>query len=168
MARVAHAVLFKRDRPRRIDRHIDFFGGTVSVVAGLAIAGCASLTQLSDRDGAGRAPLALGVLLARPPAQAQEASASAQAFRIEVGLRAYGLGPAVEGYVGNDGPLRLTNVRLRVDVLGTDGTAVAHAFGWVIGDVTPGGRGYFVVPVPTPGTTYRVRVLSFDIVSGGP
>jgi hypothetical protein len=64
--------------------------------------------------------------------------------------------------------LRLTNVRLGVDVLGTDGTAVAHAFGWVIGDVTPGGRGYFVVPVPTPGTTYRVSVLSFDIVSGGP
>jgi hypothetical protein len=34
----------------------------------------------------------------------------------------------------------------------------------MIGDVTPGGRGYFVVPVPTPGTTYRVSVLSFDIV----
>jgi hypothetical protein len=81
MARVAvfsHAVLFERDRPRRIDRHIDFFGGTVSVVAGLAIAGCASLTQLPDRDGAGRAPLALGVLLARAPAQAQEASAYAR------------------------------------------------------------------------------------------
>ena len=95
---------------------------------------------------------------------------NSQLYAVEERIRAQAraFDPAVEGYVGNDGPLRLTNVRLRVDVLGTDGTAVAHAFGWVIGDVTPGGRGYFVVPVPTPGTAYRVSVLSFDIVSGGP
>ena|SRR5437867_8117378 len=42
----------------------------------------------------------------------------------------------------------LRNVRLRVEVLDTDGTAVEEAFGWVFGDLTPGG-GYFVVPAQT-------------------
>jgi hypothetical protein len=42
---------FKRDRPRPIDRYIDFFGGAACIVAGLAVAGCAGLTSLSDEGG---------------------------------------------------------------------------------------------------------------------
>ena len=49
-------------------------------------------------------------------------------------------GPAVEGYVYNEGLRLLSNVRLGVEVLDTDGTAVEEAFGWVFGDLTPGGR----------------------------
>ena len=67
----------------------------------------------------------------------------------------------------NEGLRWLSNVRIRVEVLDTDGTAVEEALGWVFGDLTPGGRGYFVVPVPRVGATYRVSVLSFDVSGGG-
>ena len=52
----------------------------------------------------------------------------------------------------------LRNVRLRVEALDTDGTAVEETFGWVFGDLTPGGRGYFVVPVQ------RVRAAQLPTV----
>src|SRR4029077_9272163 len=43
--------LFKRDRPRPIDRYIDFFGGAASIVAGLAVAGGAGLVPPLDQEG---------------------------------------------------------------------------------------------------------------------
>ena len=61
----------------------------------------------------------------------------------------------------------LGNVRLRVEVLDTDGTAVAEAFGWVFGDLTPGGREYFVVPAQRVRAAHRVSVRSFDVSGGG-
>jgi hypothetical protein len=69
--------------------------------------------------------------------------------------------------VYNEGLRWLSNVRIRVEVLDTDGTAVGEALGWVFGDLTPGGRGYFVVPVHRVGATFRVSVLSFDVSGGG-
>ncbi len=87
-------------------------------------------------------------------------------FHVESAPRPFG-GPAVEGYVYNEGLRLLSNVRLGVEVLDTDGTAVEEAFGWVFGDLTPGGRGYFVVPVQRVGAAHRVRVLSFDVSGGG-
>ena len=113
------------------------------------------------------AALALGVVYVPATAQAEDTTSTMRGFRVESGLRPHGVGPALEGYIVNDGPLRLTNVRLRVDVLGADGTLVTHASGWVFGDVTPGGRGYFLVPISAVGASYRVTVLSFDVVSGG-
>src|SRR5260370_28936634 len=53
------ASFLKSDRPRPIDRYIDFFGGAASIVAGLAVAGCAGLIPLSDQGGT-RAPAAAG------------------------------------------------------------------------------------------------------------
>lgn len=111
--------------------------------------------------------LALGVSLHGAPAHAQRAGSSEHAFRFESELRAYGPGPAIEGYVYNDGRSRLTNIRLRIEVLGADGVVTAEAFGWVVGDVVPGGRGYFVVRVPAMAATHRISVLSFDVVSRG-
>src|SRR5260370_9813470 len=43
--------LFKRARPRPVDRCTDFFGGAASIVAGLAVAGCAGLPRLPDQGG---------------------------------------------------------------------------------------------------------------------
>src|SRR5260370_36248264 len=51
------ASFLKSDRPRPIDRYIDFFGGAASIVAGLAVAGGAGLVPLSDQ-GVTRAPAA--------------------------------------------------------------------------------------------------------------
>ena len=73
-------------------------------------------------------------------------------------------GVAVEGYVRNPLPWRITNVRLQVDSIGADGTLIASASGWVLGDVAAGGRGYFYVPVSSPAATYRPTVQRFDKV----
>ena len=74
-------------------------------------------------------------------------------------------GLGVEGYVYNGLPWRISNVRIRVDSVDTNGAVTASASGWVIGDVKAGGRGYFYVPVPPPATTYHPTVQSFDKVA---
>ena len=74
-------------------------------------------------------------------------------------------GLAVEGFVHNGLPWLITSVRLRVDSVDGDGTVIASASGWVIGDVKAGGRGYFWVPVSSPAKTYRATVQSFDKVA---
>ena len=73
-------------------------------------------------------------------------------------------GVAVEGYVQNALPWRITNVELQVDCLDGNGTVVASASGWVLGDVGAGRRGYFYVPVSAPAAAYRASVRAFDKV----
>jgi len=73
-------------------------------------------------------------------------------------------GQAVEGYLCNGLPWRITNVRLRVESLDGNGRVTSEASGWVVGDVKGGGRGYFYVPVTSPAVTYRATVQSFDKV----
>ena len=73
-------------------------------------------------------------------------------------------GLAVEGYVYNALPWRITNVRLHVDSIDESGTVVASASGWVVGNVAAGGRGYFYVPVSGKAARYRPRVQTFDKV----
>jgi hypothetical protein len=72
---------------------------------------------------------------------------------------------AVKGYVENHSQLQVGDVHLRVETLDEDGTVIGEAFGWVVGDVPAGGRGYFVVRVAVPGATYRVTVESYDAIS---
>jgi hypothetical protein len=73
-------------------------------------------------------------------------------------------GVAVEGYVYNALPWRITNVRLQVDNLDAKGVLIASAAGWVLGDVPAGGRGYFYVPVSAPAPTYRPTVQTYNKV----
>jgi hypothetical protein len=73
-------------------------------------------------------------------------------------------GLAVEGYLYNALPWRITNVRLRIDSVDAAGTVVASASGWVLGDVAASGRGYFYVPVSAQAATYRPSVQTFDKV----
>jgi hypothetical protein len=54
---------------------------------------------------------------------------------------------------------------LRVDA--TAARRVKAIFGWIYGDLGPNGHGYFLVPIPATGVSYRVTVQSFDVVSGG-
>lgn len=86
-------------------------------------------------------------------------------FRLEFQRAESHRGLAVEGWVSNDLPCRVTNVRLRVDSVDTNGTVIASAAGWVLGDVNARGRGYFYVPVSSPASTYRVSVQSFEKVA---
>ena len=74
-------------------------------------------------------------------------------------------GLAVHGWVYNDLPWRVTNVRLRVECVDASGTAIASAPGWVLGDVPARGHGYFYVPIPSRAAIYRVSVQSFHKVT---
>jgi hypothetical protein len=85
-------------------------------------------------------------------------------FRFELEEARSHRGRGVEGYVYNDLPWRITNVRVRVDSLDGNGTVTSSATGWVIGDLRAGGRAYFYVPVSSLAATYRASVLSFDKV----
>jgi hypothetical protein len=73
-------------------------------------------------------------------------------------------GKAVEGYIYNESPWRITNVRLRVLSVDPNGTVTNESSGWVVGDVGAGGRSYFYVPVPAHAASYRATVQSFDKV----
>src|SRR5438128_4812384 len=95
-----------------------------------------------------------------------KAQADAQTpFRFELAQADGYRGLGVTGYVYNGLPWRITNVRLRVESVDPNGTVIASASGWVIGDVRAGGRGYFYVPVSAPAKTYRVTIQSFDKVA---
>jgi hypothetical protein len=74
-------------------------------------------------------------------------------------------GWAVQGYVTSSHSYRVNGVRLQVEVLDSAGVVEDRVFGWVPGDVPAGGRAYFFVSVPKRGASYRVKVLSFFLVS---
>jgi hypothetical protein len=98
-------------------------------------------------------------------ASAQTVITSEQSpFRFQFEQRESPRGLAVEGYVYNALPWRITNVRLQVDSIDANGTLVASTAGWVHGDVPAGGRGYFHVPVSAHAATYRPKVQRFDKV----
>src|SRR5438094_10355930 len=69
-------------------------------------------------------------------------------------------GRAVEGYVYNNLPWRITNVRLRVESVHPAGRGTGEASGWVGGDVKAGGRGYRLVLGSSRASAYRVTLRS--------
>jgi len=73
-------------------------------------------------------------------------------------------GRAVEGYVYNNLPWRITNVRLRVESVDPTGRATGEAYGCDVGDLKACGRGYFFVLVSSRAATYRATVQSFHKV----
>jgi hypothetical protein len=73
-------------------------------------------------------------------------------------------GLALTGYVYNALPWRITNIKLQVDSIDANGTVIASASGWVLGDVPAGGRGYFSVPLSAQAETYRPSVEAFNKV----
>ena len=86
-------------------------------------------------------------------------------FRFEYEQTQSPRGRAVQGWVYNGLPWRVTNVRLRVDCVDANGAVIGSGTGWVLGDVSAGGHGFFYVSVSSPGATYRVSVQSFDKVA---
>jgi hypothetical protein len=71
----------------------------------------------------------------------------------------------LEGYVYNDSPIRVTDVRLHVVARNSAARAVGEAWGWVVGDVPARGSAYFVVPLGTTADAYDVSIVSFDAVA---
>jgi hypothetical protein len=105
--------------------------------------------------------LALDPLALR--AGAQLPTPAGETFHAEVEPDPLGRrGPAVVGWLYNDGDVGVTNVRVRVEVLDGGGQAVGNGEAYVYGNVPARGRAYVFVPVSRYGERYRVTVIRFD------
>ena len=71
-------------------------------------------------------------------------------------------GAVVRGYIYNEHQMRVENVRVRVEQLDADARPVLTRTVFVVGTIPYRDRGYFEVPMPATGATYRVSVESFD------
>jgi hypothetical protein len=74
--------------------------------------------------------------------------------------------PVVSGHVVNTYGIAAQYVRVLVESLDAAGQVTATTVGYVSGDVLPGGRVYFEVPVARAAPAYRVVVLSWDWKGG--
>ena len=74
--------------------------------------------------------------------------------------------PVVTGHVVNTFGISTHNVRVLVESLDAAGQVTGTTIGYVNGDVLPGARIYFEVPVERPAPVYRVVVLSWDWKQG--
>jgi len=111
------------------------------------------------------AMLATTIVAATAPSAPMAVGSDQSPFGFELEQTASHRGVAVEGYVYNRLPWRITNVRLQIDSIDANGTLIASASGWVLGDVAAGGRGYFYIPVSAHAATYRASVQAFDRVA---
>ena len=102
-------------------------------------------------------------------------SASAQAppgfrgpvFRVEPETRSeFRRTGFITGWIYNDGQGVAGLVRLKAQMLDESGKVVAEHVGWAYGNVTAGGRAYFMIPIPPQSPPdRRVTVDSWVIQS---
>ena len=115
--------------------------------------------------------LALGLLPQTLPAWGQVGETAEQAaqswFRVSWAPPTEGVVSSIKGSVFNDSLYRVTDVHLQVEGLGPDGQPVGRTLVWAFGDIAPRGETSFVAE-PLPGAvSYRITVVSFDLVSVG-
>jgi hypothetical protein len=105
-----------------------------------------------------------------PPAETQtliSPETTQRYFHVEFEVTQKRKGPAVEGYLYNDGPQTAQRVRLQIQRLDAAGAVVGNSAIWVNGDVPMRSRAFFSAPV-ADASSYRVQVLSYDwSCSGG-
>jgi hypothetical protein len=154
--------LFKRGWPRPIDRYIDFFGGAASIVAGLAVAGCAGLIPFSNQ-GVTSAPAASVADAARSRADGTAAAvftdyARDQVFSLAWKTEDSGDRVRIDGLLENrEGP-EVADVTLQI-VLWTSGEMpLTQQRVTLAGVLAPNDSRPFVVNVPTPAPPSRVSV----------
>ena len=76
-------------------------------------------------------------------------------------------GPIISGYIYNLYGYTFDNVKVIVEALDGTGRVTNSSVAYIQGTIPAGGRTYFETPAPSGGTTYRVRVGSFDPVGRG-
>ena len=91
-------------------------------------------------------------------------SASPASFRVEVDREAPTRG-AIAGWLYNDSREMVGLVRLRLEVVDESGKVVATQLGWAYGNLRPGDRAYFRIPLPDQKGTRRITVESFVVQS---
>jgi len=113
----------------------------------------------------------VGFLLLTTTAWGQTGQTGEQAaqrwFQVSWAPPTDGVVSIIKGSVLNDSPYRVTDVRLQVEGLDADHHPVGRTLAWAIGDIAPGGETSFVAE-PVPGAvSYRITVVSYDLVSLG-
>jgi hypothetical protein len=73
--------------------------------------------------------------------------------------------PGTDGYLYNDSRWRLTNIRIRAQVVDGSGHVVRESVVSVFGNAVPGARTYFVLPPLAEGESFQLAVASFDLVA---
>lgn len=113
------------------------------------------------------AAIVLSLAVVMPPPKVCSAGHGTPSVRVDAAPRVFAGAPALAGYVYNDGPYRVTNVRLKVAALDRNGVVIEEVMGWVEGDIAARSRGYFIVTMTRTASSHRVTVVSFDMVSRG-
>lgn len=90
--------------------------------------------------------------------------ASASSFRVEEDRDAPTRG-AIAGWVYNDSRETVGLVRMRLEVLDDSGKVVGNQMGWAYGNLRPGDRAYFRIPIPEQRGTRRITIESFVVQS---
>jgi hypothetical protein len=104
---------------------------------------------------------------ASPAAAQPRADFRGPVFRVEPEARTAHSRPGfVTGWIYNDGQGVAGLVRMKCEMLDGTGKVVAEHIGWAYGNVSPGGRAYFMIPVPPQSPAERrVVVESFVLQS---
>ena len=76
------------------------------------------------------------------------------------------LGPVVQGSVYNESIYSVRHVQLRIQALDASDAVAGEAYRFVLGDISPGSRAYFVARVPAA-ARYRISIASFERIGGG-
>jgi hypothetical protein len=124
---------------------------------------------MRDRDTVKRLAVVAVLLLSSPFAQAQSYRiyGSEAYFAVDWQAGEQRGRPVVSGHVVNTYGFAAQQVRVLVESLDAAGQVTATTVGYVSGDVPPGSRVYFEVPVERAAPAYRVVVLSWDWRRGG-
>ena len=117
-----------------------------------------------------RAVVMAAVLLAPAVSSAQNYAlpGGARDFRVEAEAgRARGT-PILTGYVYNDGGTTVDRVQLFIEGVDASGNVTGSGTAYISGTVPPVNRRYFEVPLTVPpSATYRVRVVTYELVGRG-
>ncbi|MGH7279377.1 MAG: FxLYD domain-containing protein [Candidatus Rokuibacteriota bacterium] len=98
--------------------------------------------------------------------RALPATPDARSFRVEWHRStAVWRRPALEGFVYNDSPYRVGDVKLRIVALDGADQVVGETFAWVYGNIPARGRWSFSIPLPRGGEAFRITVESFHLVA---
>ncbi len=90
-------------------------------------------------------------------------------FRVESETGNGRRGPILSGYVYNDhGGYTATRVQLLIEGLDTSGNVTSTSTAFVLGEVPPGNRRYFEVPLTASrAASYRASVVTYDVTGRG-
>ena len=109
--------------------------------------------------------LVLAMLLANTSSHAQSDRPTAESFRIEWARRPGWMRPGTDGYLYNESRWRVTNVRIRAQVVDGSGRVVRETVVSVFGNAVPGTRTFFALPTLGEGENFQLAVASFDLIA---